>query len=429
MPGLTAPSAGQREERGHTASRLQTTVATYESCLLNLELDRRQEDLAPIVMCALRARDAVAAALSAELVDVPALSLIDLNALDRRLQDSAIRISAALGRSVLASWRDTRLPHTGEWWWSLDERAAAADQKPSVVWSIMAGLCIAVSLSITADVSRRFLGVGPDWLGVLSTVSQALLALLAGSALTDAGRRAIERTLGKWGVSTRLQPIWKSGIALMLLLLVLALRFSLPGVAYYYNQIADGFRRNHQVTSAIENYQRAISLDPDYVVAHYNLGSAFEDVLDYDRALSEYQRAHLGDPNNGEVTNNLARLFIQRRNDFDSALSLLDVALGHPQEATMEYALRKNRAWAYLGLKQPSLAEVDLKRALELRPQGAAAHCLMAQALEAESPPLKPISEWESCVRYANLDNPPQVEPTWLATARQRLAGQGSGNG
>jgi Tfp pilus assembly protein PilF len=203
-------------------------------------------------------------------------------------------------------------------------------------------------------------------------------------------------------------------------------------VARQYNELAESLRQNHQLTSEIDNLQRAVSLDPDYFQAHYNLGSAYEEVLDFDHALGEYQRAHIGEPNADAVTNNLARLLILRRNDFAGALSILDPALERPfdkndaQQVSVRYTLLKNRAWALLGLKLPELAEDDLRSAIRLRPKAPAAYCLLGQVLEAQASATKPIAEWESCLRYQRADNPPQVEASWLATARQRVRDEGS---
>jgi hypothetical protein len=73
-------------------------------------------------------------------------------------------------------------------------------------------------------------------------------------------------------------------------------------------------------------------------------------------------------------------------------------------------------------LKEPELAMTDLVHAIDLRSNGAAAHCLLAQVLEARDTTAKPTAEWEACLRYAHADSPPQVEATWLATARLRLS-------
>jgi tetratricopeptide (TPR) repeat protein len=176
------------------------------------------------------------------------------------------------------------------------------------------------------------------------------------------------------------------------------------------------------VTSAIENYQRAISLDADYAEAHYNLGTAYEDVLEYDKAISEYQTALIADRRFSHVTNNLARLYILRRaspSSYSSALQLVNDELNRsPKERNLEYSLYKNRGWAYLGLNLHELAERDLRHALTLRADGAAAHCLLAQVLEAQEKPTEALAAWELCLAYDRHDF---VDAIWLGTAETRL--------
>jgi hypothetical protein len=65
-----------------------------------------------------------------------------------------------------------------------------------------------------------------------------------------------------------------------------------------------------------------------------------------------------------------------------------------------------------------------LRKALEIRPRGAVAHCLLAQVLEAEKnpqrDPSKALEEYAKCVGYSDLydDN----EESWLSLARERLS-------
>jgi tetratricopeptide (TPR) repeat protein len=208
------------------------------------------------------------------------------------------------------------------------------------------------------------------------------------------------------------------------LLIVFALHLSLPAFARYYNDHGVRLQRDSQISSAIEQFQRALSLNPDYAEAHYNLATAYEEVLEYDKALSEYQRAIEADDQFSDAYNNLARLYILRRNDPASALTLLDVALerdlglDQTQQLRVRYSLLKNRSWAYLDLKYYGLATADLREALVLRTDGAAAHCLLAQVLEAQSDSKAALAEWEACLRYAKGD---LVEASWLGLARERV--------
>jgi len=114
---------------------------------------------------------------------------------------------------------------------------------------------------------------------------------------------------------------------------------------------------------------------------------------------------------------------LQKR-DYASALRLLERGMNlKPTEPSVNYSLLKNRAWAYLALKLPGLAEADLRQALALRPEGAAAHCLLAQVLETSGKPADALSSWERCVAYYGADE--NVEPDWYATARERVGAAG----
>jgi len=357
----------------------------------------------------------------------PAEALQRLTELDGRLIALAPALAGQIEPATLAAWREARQPPADAWWWRLDERAAAAAPQPSIAWPILAGLLVAVSISLTADISRRFLSAGSDFIGSFSTISQAILALVASSTFLGFGRQQAESLLQRLGVPTRAYHYWKAGLALLVLALVLGLRLSLPAVARFYNNQGVHLQTAGSATRAIESYQRAISLNPDYAQAHYNLATAYEDVLEYDKALVEYQTAIRADPLLHLAYNNLARLYILRRLDYASALALLNAAqssrLDVMQQPAVQYSILKNLGWAHLGLKLYGLAEANLRQALELRPDGATAHCLLAQVLEGRGASTEALPEWEACLGFAGGDT---VEPSWLAFAQDRLSQGGS---
>src|SRR5262249_43902327 len=137
---------------------------------------------------------------------------------------------------------------------------------------------------------------------------------------------------------------------------------------------------------AIRGFQRASSLDPDYAAARYNLATAYEDVVQFDKAIDEYQKALIADPKFYAAHNNLARLYLVRRKEYASALNILNMALAlKPPDPRVLYSLYKNRGWAHFALGLYDLAEEDLTESLGWRNDGAAAHCLLAQVLEAKN--------------------------------------------
>ena len=351
-------------------------------------------------------------------------ALAGLTELDGQLQTAAPVIVEAVGDDTLMGWRASAGPPPSAWWWALDAIAAANKPKPSIGWTILAGLFITLSISFIAEISARFLAGQPDFFSVFSTLSQALLALLAGGALTQAGSRWIDGLLATRGIARPSYARWKTGWRSWCWSSCWHFVSPCPPSPRIYNDRGVRQQLAGRITSAIDSYERAISLAPDFALAHYNLGSAYEEILQYDKALVEYQTAIQNDPQLYFAYNNLARLYMLQKRDYVSALRLLDrgVAL-KPSEPAVKYSLLKNRAWAYLALKLPGLAETDLRQALALRPEGAAAHCLLAQVLETRGKAADALPSWEECVAYYGPAE--NVEPDWYATARERVSAAG----
>ena len=67
-----------------------------------------------------------------------------------------------------------------------------------------------------------------------------------------------------------------------------------------------------------------------------------------------------------------------------------------------------------------------MRLALEIRPRGAVAHCLLAQVLEAEKNPHRDQKsaneEYEKCVADSLVYS--DIEENWLSLARERLLSQ-----
>jgi len=401
---------------------LDAAIITYREALDALRASE-PADAAAGAMRVILARDAAA---EAAIGTTTPEALAELASLDGQLQAAAPVIVDAVGADTLMRWRTSAGPPPPAWWWSLDEIAAAHQPKPWTGWAILAGLFIALSVSFIAEISARFLAGQPDFFGIFSTLTQVLLALVAGGALTQAGGRWIDGLLAARGIAQPAHDRWKTALALLVLIVVLAFRLALPVFARTYNDRGVRQQQAGRITSAIDSYERAISLAPDFALAHYNLGSAYDDILQYDKALVEYQTAIQNDPQVYFAYNNLARLYMLQKRDYVSALRLLERGVDlKPTEPAVKYSLLKNRAWAYLALKLPGLAEADVRQALTLRPEGAAAHCLLAQVLEARGKPAEALPSWESCVAYYGPEE--NVEPDWYATARERVSASGGG--
>jgi tetratricopeptide (TPR) repeat protein len=411
-------------------SDLEPILSAYREAVE--DLPRTPGDTAPArVMRTLLARDRLAEAMSIPGASLPGDALVRIIALDERLKASAGELDSAVGSEVLTGWRETLRPPRDAWWWSLDERAAAHHMEGGLGARLLGGILVAVAVSFATDISQRFLSGGPDFLGVFSTLSQAVLALLAASAFTGFENKWVDRLLSRWAVRSTHLTLWKLGGALAFLALVLAFRLSLPAIAERYDQWGtERFEQQRDYPGALQYFRRAIALKPSFAQAHFHLAVVSEELHDDEQASREYEAAIRDYSSDGlldrlpQLYNNLARLYV-RKGDHEGALQLLEEAFQKHQQgvgdASFAYAIHKNRGWARLGLGLNHHATLDLKRALKLQPDATAAHCLLAQVYEKQDQQPEALGHWESCLANYDPKGEP-VEAVWIDTARERVA-------
>ena len=64
-----------------------------------------------------------------------------------------------------------------------------------------------------------------------------------------------------------------------------------PDSAGAYNQLGILYRKIGRFTDAVNSYQRALAIQPDYALAHLNLGVLYDLYLQQpDKALQEFER-------------------------------------------------------------------------------------------------------------------------------------------
>lgn len=178
---------------------------------------------------------------------------------------------------------------------------------------------------------------------------------------------------------------------------------------------------------AIKEYQTALKLKPDDVTVatiHYNLGVLYEDREEFDAALNQYQIAlrDKGDLGTNAI-NNFARLQIWKKHNNGLVINLLQNALKRTETSKLKSTLYKNLGWAYLQEVHYQDAQKSLREAIRLdKDNRAAAHCLLAKALE-YSNKTDALTSWEKCAAL-NSENLPEVE-TWQLDALQYLKAEG----
>ena len=302
-------------------------------------------------------------------------------------------------------WHGVIHPHPDDWWWFLEQPPATHwTVRFDWLWNSLAVIWLMAAVALSVDVGRRFLSISPDTLETFVVLGEASVAFLAaGGALTTAGRKLTDRFLRSFGVPVRFLQEAKAVVAVLILLGLIGFRLSLPDIARFYNNRGVAQHQAGRLTTALRDFLRALSLDPNYIAAHYNLGLVYEDMGDFDEAAVQYRFATQGDFDLAFI--NLARLYILD-GAYSQAASLLEVRLLQAEEADVRYDMLKNLAWARIDQERYAEALTRLQEALELRSELAPAHCLMAQALEGLNRTDEAMSAWEDCLAYASVFRP-----------------------
>src|SRR3989338_3217676 len=98
-------------------------------------------------------------------------------------------------------------------------------------------------------------------------------------------------------------------------------------------RIADVYKNNadEDYDRAIEDYNKAIALDPNYALAYARRGSAYDNKGQYDRAIEDYNKAIALDPNYAAAYNNRGLAYYKKGNmgraisDFQKTCDMGDV--------------------------------------------------------------------------------------------------------
>jgi len=137
-----------------------------------------------------------------------------------------------------------------------------------------------------------------------------------------------------------------------------------PHNARAYNNLGIAFsdKRNHD--KALEYYQKAIQVEPNYAKAYNNLGNVFSIKEDYSKAFKYYQKAIQLDPNYAKAYNNLGNVFSDIQ-DYNEAIRYYQKAIElNPKYADPYYNLGK----VYDELKEYGKAQKVFRKASDLNP-------------------------------------------------------------
>lgn len=366
---------------------------------------------AAVLLSVLVQRDQVATALEKEAATSAIVQrLADL---DHRLCQAALEVPDA----DWDAWRRSLNWPSERWWWRLDKAKKEKAGKGDLGWVTLASVIMVVTLGLAVEIIRRVWGGGPDFLSVFSS---ALTLVLTGSPLTKQGRELARWVMDKVPLPSHLQGETMLGMAFLALFGTAILFLMLPGFAVKCNNRGYVLLESGDLTGAQQAFARAVSINPDYAEAYYNLADAYVEIGNYDQARSLYNQALAADRTLDYAHNGLGHVLILQGKP-ESAIPVLYTGLNLTQNDKVRIALQTNLGRAYLEAGQFYEAEAALAEALSLNPEEAAAHCILALTAEAFEYPRDKVKEyWERCLGFAVRDTPREQELAAMARAHLR---------
>ncbi|CAO5021163.1 UDP-N-acetylglucosamine--peptide N-acetylglucosaminyltransferase SPINDLY [Microcystis aeruginosa] len=142
-----------------------------------------------------------------------------------------------------------------------------------------------------------------------------------------------------------------------------------PRAGWYVNR-GILYRRQQKYKLALDDYNKAIELNPNFAMAYNNRGNIYSDQKKYDLALSDYDKAIEINPNYAEAYVNRGVLY-RLQEKYELALADYDKAIElNPNDAVAYY----NRGNLYKNLQKYDLALSDYSKAIDINPNYAEAY-------------------------------------------------------
>jgi lipoprotein NlpI len=166
-------------------------------------------------------------------------------------------------------------------------------------------------------------------------------------------------------------------------------------LAVAFNNRGNAYVRKGDNDRAIQDFDQAIHLRPDYALAFYNRGVAYAKNKDYDRAIQEYDQAIRLKPDFAEAFGNRGRDY-NIKGDHDRAIQDLDQAIRLKPDFVDAYT---GRALAHADKKDYDRAIQDYNHALRLNSDEVDAYVGRAGAYTKRKDYVRAIQDYDQALR------------------------------
>lgn len=122
------------------------------------------------------------------------------------------------------------------------------------------------------------------------------------------------------------------------------------------------FYSNHdEKAKALEDYEKAININPKYSYAYNNMGVVYRDMKQYEKAIEFYKKAIAIKPNNDKANENIGNVYLYNLKDYEKAVFYYTK---HIELISDSAGVYRERAEAYIELGEIEMAKQDYTIAL-----------------------------------------------------------------
>ena len=168
-----------------------------------------------------------------------------------------------------------------------------------------------------------------------------------------------------------------------------------PDFAEAFNNLGTGLLENGRAAEAADAFRRAVKLAPRYAIAYYNLGNALKKTGQLPEAIAQFEQSLKLDPLNAEAENNLADVLLAAGRNDEAFAHFARAAEISPGYAGAQY----NWGVALLQTHDVPGAIGHFQRAVVINPGYVEAHFNLGVALYQTGHTPEAIAEFQAALR------------------------------
>ena len=167
-----------------------------------------------------------------------------------------------------------------------------------------------------------------------------------------------------------------------------------------HNDLGVDYTNKRNYEKAIQHFNRAIHLDPEYAIAYLNRGMYYFHQENYEKAIQDFDQAIQLEPVYVSAYNNRGRAYYRQKN-YEKAIQDLDYAIElNPDHLAAHY----NRGCVYEAQKEFVKAIQDYKKVINLNSKYASAYRKLADIYKIQAEHFKQdMQHEETTVKYDQL--------------------------